>query len=833
MRNRWATVFRTSFWLLICLQATAQQKILQGTVRDAQTQERLPFAAVQFTGTTTGTSTDANGDYHFTLPAFPSDSLLVRVIGYDISRAAVDPKKDTQTLNFELTRREYSLNEFVIHAGVDPALILLKKIIRHKPYNNTDRLNSYRYEVYNKLEVDADRFKKEKFENSKLFKPFAFIFDNIDSTSEDKPFLPLFLTETLSDYYFQKEPKKTKEIIHASRTSGLNNKSITQFLGSMYQNINVYDNFIPVFDKSFVSPISNVAAAYYNYNIVDTQFIDNHQCFHVTFKPKRKSENVFFGDFWVSDTSFAIQKMNMQVSRDANINFVNRISLVQEFKPLGDSLWFLVKDKFVADFTPIGKKSIGAIGRKTTTYTNIVVNDTAATNIFNEKQYKANNIYVLPGAEEKKDSFWLSHRHEELSRNEKAIYAMVDTLQKMPLFQKYSNIIEFITLGTRKFGPLEIGPYYYWFSANNLEKYRVRFDLGTTPQLFKDLYLNGYLAYGFGDHQFKGKIAGLWLLHRHPRMYLYGSYTHDLDNGIANNDQISTDNIFTLAIRKPGVPQKFVMIDEKRLEFYKEWFSGFSGHLSLVHKQFNPYAPLPQKSYFEGGSKQYEPLTDMQADLQLRFAWREKFLEGNYYRLSLGSPYPIVALDFTAGMKGVLQSSYQYQKLSLSVSDQISVAPLGHLSYNIFGGKIYGTLPYLILQVHPGNELYYYDPYAFNMMNRYEFLSDQWAGFNIEHEIGGGIFNYIPGIRKLKFRQFWTAKGLIGQLSDANKALNFESGYPFKTLEGHPYLELGTGVENILHFLRVDFIWRVAPKPLPGEPLQRRFGVFGSFRLQF
>jgi hypothetical protein len=201
--------------------------------------------------------------------------------------------------------------------------------------------------------------------------------------------------------------------------------------------------------------------------------------------------------------------------------------------------------------------------------------------------------------------------------------------------------------------------------------------------------------------------------------------------------------------------------------------------------------------------------------------------------VSLGSPYPIVTLDAALGMKGVLNSSYSYQKLKLSVSDNVPIAPLGSLYYNVYAGKIYGTLPYLMLEVHPGNELYYYDSYAFNMMNRYEFLSDQWAGFNIEHNFGNGIFSYIPGVRKLKLRQFWTAKGVIGRLSEHNRDLNFAGGYPFKTLEGNPYLELGTGVENILHFLRVDFVWRVLPKPEPGESLQRRFGVFGSFKLQF
>lgn len=180
-----------------------------------------------------------------------------------------------------------------------------------------------------------------------------------------------------------------------------------------------------------------------------------------------------------------------------------------------------------------------------------------------------------------------------------------------------------------------------------------------------------------------------------------------------------------------------------------------------------------------------------------------------------------------------MNSSYNYKKLKVDVSDDIPIPPLGKLTYDFYAGKIFGTLPYLLLEVHPGNEFYYYDPYAFNMMNRFEFLSDQWAGFNIEHEIGGGIFSFIPWVLKLKFRQFWTAKGIIGKLSPQNKTLNLQNGYSFKTLEGNPYLELGTGVENILHFIRVNFVWQVLPKPQPGEASSKRFGVFGSLKLQF
>lgn len=823
------------FLLLPFAVVSAQVKVIHGTVTDKNTNEPIPFAAVQFIGTDVGISTDENGAYSFRLNSLPGDSLSVHVIGYPEIHRSVDLKADSQEIDFELSRIPYSLNEFVIHAGVNPALIILKKIIKHKPDNNPDRLSSYKYKVYNKLEVDLDNLNTERLTNSKIFGPFAFVFKNMDTNQYNQPYLPVFLTETISDYYFRRQPKKQKEIITASRTSGFENRSVTQFLGTMYQNVNVYDNFIPVLGLKFVSPISDVATAFYRYKLVDTQFIDNHQCFHITFEPKRKGENDFFGDFWVADTSFAIQKMNMEVAPEANINYAKRISLVQEFAPLGDTLWFLVKDKFIAQFSPpVAKKNmIGIIGRKTTSYYDISVNDTSATNIFDIKKYRANNIYIQAGATGKPDSFWSTHRYVPLNKNEKAIYSMMDSLEQMPLYHKYTGIVDFITTGTKDVGDFEFGPYWYLFSENQLEKFRLRFDLGTTPHLFKNIYLHGNIAYGFGYKDFTGSLSGFWLLHRHPRMYLYGSYTHDLDVGNLNEGQLGTNNIFTIAIRKKGIPQKFVMTDEKRLEFYREWFSGLSMHWIFTNTLYDPFAPLPVKSYFIQNSKNYTPLDNSELDLELRFAWREKYLEGNYYRIGLGSPLPIVTLDAGMGIKGILNSSYNYQKVRLSISDRISIAPFGSIDYDVYGGKIFGTLPYLLLEVHPGNELYYYDPRAFDMMNRYEFLSDEWAGFNFEHDIGGGIFSYIPGVRKLKLRQFWTAKGVIGSLSDANKALNLASGYPFKTLEGDPYLEIGTGVSNILHFIRIDVDWRVLPKPHAGEPAIKKFGVFGSFELHF
>jgi Family of unknown function (DUF5686)/CarboxypepD_reg-like domain len=825
-------IWLVTIWMTVTV--SAQQKIITGVVKDSHTDERIPFAGVRFKGTDIGVAADENGNFRFVFDQLPSDSLTVSVLGYSDMTLPVNQTADSQFIDFEMDRTGYAMQEFVVHGGVNPALILLRKIIHNKPINNNDRLDSYKDQVYNKLEVDINKVDKNKFLHSKLFKPFQFVFSNIDTTQQGDLYLPILLTESLSDYYYQKNPHRTKEIILASKTSGIKNQSVTRYLGTMYQNVNIYDNFIPVFDKEFVSPIANFATLYYDYALVDTQYIDGRRCFHITFVPKRKTENVFTGDFWVNDTTFAIQKMTLEVTKNANLNFVSRISLVEEYQPLNDTLWFLSKDKFIADFyTPVANK-LDFIGRKTTTYRDVIVDDTAATNIFKNKSKSLRyNIIVEPGARDRSDEYWETHRQEPLNRDEKGVYAMIDSLHHSAAYKKYSNTVQFLVTGVKEVGPLEFGPYYYELSANHLEDIRLRLDVGTNTSFSKNLYLSSYLAYGTADGKFKGNISAFWLLHRRPRMYLFGSYTHDLDNGSIYYGQINTDNIFTLAVYKPGVSQKFVMVDEKRLEFYKEGYTGFSQHITLVNQNFSPYAPLPTSNYFKSNGPNLKPLDNLELGVDLRFAYQEKFLEGNYYRVSLGSDYPIVELKYSAGLKGILRSNYTYHKLDFSISDNLSIAPFGSLYYNFFAGKIYGTLPFTLLQVPPGNNLFYYDKYAFDMMTRYEFLCDEYAGFDIENDIGGGIFNYIPLLKKLKLRQFWTAKGIIGNLSPANEALNFQGDAPFKSLQGNPYLELGTGVENIFHFFRVDFVWRVTPKLLPTEVYHQNFGVFGSVQLDF
>ncbi|MBK9381689.1 MAG: hypothetical protein IPN39_10205 [Chitinophagaceae bacterium] len=311
-------------------------------------------------------------------------------------------------------------------------------------------------------------------------------------------------------------------------------------------------------------------------------------------------------------------------------------------------------------------------------------------------------------------------------------------------------------------------------------------------------------------------------------MFLYASFTNDLDWGQNYYGEVSQDNIFALAVRKNGIPVKNIKVNEKRFEFYKETLPWMSNKLTITHKSYLPLRNLIPIDSFRADASG-NPLTNFEISVRLRFAYLERFLESHFYRTSLGSIYPIGEINISRGFSGVLKSSYSYTKVSASVSDYFKVPPYGNISWYIYAGKTFGTLPYTMLDIAPGNELYYYNKYAFNMMNRWEFIHDRYAGINFEHNIGNGIFRLFP---KLRFRQFWTAKSLWGSLSAANKALNFKQGHTFQSLDGKTYLELGTGIDNILKVFRIDFVWRVLPSTLKKDD-DKTFGIFGSFRVAF
>ncbi len=827
----------TSFFslLFISFAAAAQPLTISGTVVDGHTKEPVAYASVYFAGSGYGMSTDSAGQFTLTVRDFKDDSLVVSFIGFALYKIPITHLQNNKPLNIQL-ERGVAKGEVVIKAKWNRGLYLWKKImIKKKQYNRYD-LDNFSYEAYNKLEVDIKNFNADKARKNFLLKNFSFVFDNMDSTSEAAPFLPAYLLESLSDYGYQRNPLKYYEHIKASNTKGFKNESFSKLLGVMNQNVNIYSNYVNLMDKDFISPFNDDADNYYIFTVPDTQIVAGKKLFHFVFNSKRPGQNTFSGDAWVTDSTYRITKINLYLGKEANINFIDRISVFQEFIPVNDSVIFLNRDKFFADFRVLGKNSLTLIGRKTTSYKDIAINSDSLTNSFKEQRIEE-VVTTEKNVNQYSDSAWKDLRHDTLSKNEKAIYETIDKLMEMPRFQKFQRTLKFLGGGYRDVGKFEIGPWFNWISGNQWEGTRFRFDLGTNKKLMKNVYLHGYLAYGTTDKKFKGQAEAFWILKREPkRVRLHFSYQNDVDNGISQVGQVSQDNIFSLAVRKPNITRKFINVKDIRFEVYNDLGKGFSTEWFVSHRQYTPLLNLPPLSTFTVNKG--TALTNFEVAVKLRFAYLERFIESDYNRYSIGTKYPVVELMAAKGFAGVFNSAYNYSKLSLLVKDMMKISPYGTLYYRVYGGKIFGDMPFTNLENHPGNDIFYYNPFAFNLMNRFEYLSDQYVGVNVEHNIGSGLFRFIPVTRKLKWRQFWTAKTVFGSLSNANKSINYAldtlgNKIPgFKTLNGKSYIEIGTGIDNIFKVFRLDFVWRISPSPAYAGK-QNQFGIFGSFQIQF
>ncbi len=809
----------------ILLQASSQEVTITGRVFDEDTQEGLPFSNVYFEGTTIGISTDLDGYYTYE-GIRGGDTLSASALGYETKRKIISTAA-SQTVNFSMSSGGgIQLDEIVVVAGENPANEVVKNIIKNKKRNNIANLSSYEVETYDKVELDLINI-DEKMRKRKIFKPFEFIFENIDSTSDEKPFLPAYITETISDVYYVKGEGNKKSIPRAQRNSGVNNQTVIEFIGQMHQEFSIYDNWINILEKGFASPFSNSGLFFYEYYIMDSTYIDGKLSFNLKFKPKRKQENTFYGDFWVADSSFAIQRVNMRMSPDVNINLVSRVIIYEEFELAQDSVFLPKKQKMVIDFTPT-KNTPGIIGRKSISYKNFKIDGEETKAVYKEKDPEDYNIKAL----EKTADYWKEARHGKLTENEEAIYTMIDSVKNVPLYKTYVDVIETVVLGYKDLGPIAIGPYFSMYSFNDIEGHRFRLGARTSLQFSEIVRFGGYAAYGLKDKRWKYQGYFRWNLKARPRMFVGGAYKDDIEFSSGNSEDISGGGNILSGFYRRNVPIKLLHVNEGKLYLEKDWKRGWNTRTTVLYRHMDPYGNL------EGAGFNFKYLPDPEIPnqfdttttttefiLKVRYAYKERYVDGPFDRSTLGSLYPIAELQYTAGVKGILGSQHNYHKLTVGIKHWFNINPIGWLSYRVKVGKTFGTLPYLLLQIHPGNETYFYSKNAFNGVNLYEFTSDTYATLKVEHHFDGFFLNKIPFLRKLDLRSVAHFKGIWGTLSEANRQvnrLNFSDSagkIPLRSPDRYPYMETGFGVENILKFIRVDALWRL--NYLDNEEAQR------------
>ena len=788
------------FSLFVLSSAWAQVTKVTGVVYDADTKEPLPFVAVKLSGTPVKTSTDVEGKFSISSET-PSDSVVFSYVGY--VRQAIRIKRGmAQNLNVFLGSDTKMLDGITVVPGENPALIILRKVIKNKDKNNKDKLDAYQYSVYNKIEFDLNDI-PPKAKNEKLLKSVKFMFDYIDSSNvKEKPYLPLMLSEAVSDFYFKKDPHFKKEVIKGTKISGVQDKSVSQFMGEMYLSVNIYKNNVLVFDRNFVSPISDNGTFYYRYILVDSMFIDNHWCYQISFRPKRKQELLFDGNMWIADTSFAMKRFEMSIANDANINYVHTLNVIHDYT-LVDSAWMLKKERLVIDFK-LQKKQAGFYGRKTTYYSDFVINKPKPDDFYS----KTDNLIVTDDAMKKDDEFWKNARQDSLTKTEGKIYEMVDSLQHLRIYKTWQDVVMLFYSGYKNFGYWELGPYYNMLSYNLYEDVRLRVGGRTSDKFSKRYEFSGYTAYGTRDEKFKFGAAYRGYITKKPRQLVYLNYKNDYEIIGQSQYSLTSDNILTSLFRRHPI-KALTNVEQYQVGYEFEPFKGFNNKIFLTHRVLRPLGDPYAYTKADGDTGYLSSIKTSEIKFVTRFAWDEKYIEGTFSRTSTGTRWPIVQIEYTPGLKGVLNSDYSYHKLYINIDDRIRMTPFGYLNYVLEAGKIWGAVPYPLMFQHPGNETYIYDWASYNMMNYYEFASDQFAAISLYHHFDGFFLNKIPLMRKLKWREVLTAKWLFGLADPANaKILNFPS--TLNTFTKGPYYEVGAGIENIFRIFRIDAFWRLS-----------------------
>lgn len=816
------TFFTTTFF--------AQTKV-SGIVLD-NSKQPVPYANVVFKGSKTGVVSNEDGRFYIE-SSENYTALIVSFVGFPDKEVKL-PKQVNYDFKIILTEGN-TLKEVKIFAGKtskknNPALDILRKIWERRRKNGLKMFKQYQYDKYEKVEFDMNTI-DSAFMKSKIFKGMEFVFKNVDTSKvTGKTYLPIFINETLSEYYGDNESKKTKEILKANKNSGLGNgDGVNMFIKDLYSDFDIYDNYLNFFDKSFTSPLSRTGIDVYNYVLADTAVIDNKLCYNIVFYPRRKNELTFKGDFWVNDTTFAIKTINMAVTKSANINWVKDIYIEQEFEVLNDSVFLPTRDYMMSDFALRKKEeSKGVYGKRTTLYKNFKFDEKKPDKFYkDEVNYIDNSVYA------KTDEFWQENRFEKLNKDEVKIYKMIDTLKTVKRFKQIYNLVSILGSGYIQYGHFDYGPIFSTIGYNQVEGVRLRAG-GRTYFGPNDLWrLQGYTAYGFDDNKFKYGASGKWMIDKKNRIIISGGNRRDVEQigaSLTTTNDVLGRSYASSGLFTTGSNGKLTNINLSSLQGEIEPVKNLTFQLGFTYRTLESASSTFKLDYFIDDAHTVTKSEVKQSELnfQIEYTPKKKTVGYGVERRDIDSPYSRFFVNYSQGFKGFINSDFDYQKLQLYYKQPIIIGALGRSNFIMELGKTYGKIPLGLMSVVPGNQTYFIIENTFSNLNFYEFVADQYATFQWEHNFNGKIFARIPGLRKLNLREIIGVKGVYGTVSDENKAIN-ASGLIYKAPE-QPYWEYNAGIGNIFKVFRLDFSWRGNYRNLPDT---NNFTIKGSFGFYF
>ena len=827
-------------FLSITSVAFSQVKV-SGIVID-ESKEPVSFASVTFKGSTVGTVSDENGKFYLESDKTYTQ-LEVSFLGFEKKIIAL--KARNFDLIIVLEEESASLDEVMIYTGKqkkkgNPAIAILRKIWTKKRQNGIHLYQQFEYDKYEKIEFDLNSI-DEKFKKKKLFKGMEFVFDKIDTSSiTGKSYLPIFINEAMYKTHGKNKPsKKFREELIANKNSGFDsNQELIEFVKQLYVDYNIYDNYLKFFDKSFTSPLSRTGVSVYNYILTDSAFIDNKWCYNIVFYPRRKNELTFKGDFWVNDSTFAVKQIEMTASRSANINWVKEIYVEQEFNVLNDSVFLLKRDHMMSDFAFNKKeKSKGVYGRRTTLFNNYKFDKER-----DDKFYASRVDAYKEEIYNKSDDYWGQNRLEKLDDDEIGIYKMLDTLKTVRKFQQLYNIGATLATGYWElFEGFDYGPLFSSFGSNDVEGTRIRIGGRTFFNQNDAWRIQAFTAYGFKDKKVKYGIGGKWLVDKKNRIIISAGNRRDIEQtgvSLTTANDVLSRSFASAAFFTRGENFRLTKLNMTNVALDIEPIHNLNFRIGATYKTLESAAPdLFNVNYIDDNGVEQSDVKQTELDIAINYTPGRKNAGFGVER-SVGNEgrHPILYLSYTKGLKGVLDSDFNYDKLQLFYKHRLLMGGLGKMNYVLELGKTFGDIPLTLLDAVPGNQTLFTAPRTFDLLDYYEFVTDQYASIHLEHNFNGRIFSRIPLLRKLNLREIVGARAVVGTLSDKNRNMSSFFSIPDENGKLHigaptkPYYEYHIGVDNIFKLLRIDFVFRGNYKDLPGAS---KFGIKGGVGFYF
>ncbi|MES2812534.1 MAG: DUF5686 family protein [Bacteroidota bacterium] len=815
------------FFILFNTAILAQTKV-SGVVYD-DTNQTLPYANICFKGTRECVTTDENGRFYIQSENNHS-ILVVSYVGYTPTEIKLEK---SVTYNLKVAFGGSSvLAEVKVYGGKtskknNPALDILRKIWDKKRSNGLYMFNQYAMKKYEKVEFDMNSI-DSAFMKNRVFKGLEFIFKQVDTSKiTGKTYLPIFINESLYDVYGDNTNGKKKEVLKANKNSGLGEGAgVETFIKDLYSDYDIYNNYLNFFDKNFVSPLSKTGVNTYNYVLADSTFIDKKWCYNIVYYPRRKNELTFKGDFWVNDTTFAIKKINMAASKSANINWVKDIYIEQEFDVLNDSVFLLQRDYMMSDFALSKKeKSKGVYGKRTTIFSDHKFNEVKPDNFYKESvnEFDAE-------AYKKDDAFWEENRMENLSKDELGVYKMLDTLKTVGKFKRLYNLTTILASGYIQKGHIDFGPIYSIFGNNDVEGQRIRLGGRTYFSANDQWRIEGYTAYGFKDNKFKYGISGKWMIDKKNRIILTAGNRRDVEQigvSLTTSNDILGRSFASSSVFASGDNSKLTNVNLTSVTAEIEPVK------SLVFKTGFSFRTLESASstfsldYLKDGNI-FSTINQSEVSLGIDYTPKRKTVGYGVERLEVDNNYSRIFVNYSQGVKGVFNSDFDYSKLQLYYRQPIYMGGMGRMFATFETGKIFGEVPLGLMAVVPGNQSYFVIDNTYNLMNYYEFVTDQYTSLHLEQHFNGRIFSRIPFMKKLNWREIVGFKAVYGSVSDENKAINASGLTYLAPTKG--YWEYHAGIANIFKVFRIDFAWRGNYLELPDA---KKFTIKGGFGFYF